>query len=65
MSVQPERPSFTSRRMATGSSTAILAAIVSGLIPKCKHTAKQDTELANEASSIKGIEQAASLPLYI
>ena len=42
--------------MATGSSTAILAATASGLIPKCKHTARQDTELTNEASSIKGIE---------
>ena len=56
MSVQPFSPSFTSNRIATGSSLLIRSPMVYASRPRCRHTVAQIMELHTEASSIKGNE---------
>ena len=54
INVHPCCPSFTSKRMATGSNCAIRASRSSGLTPRQSATAAQAKEHSIEASSING-----------
>ncbi len=55
MRVSPCLPSFTSRRMPTGSRSGILSAICSGVRPSWKAVTAQVIELSIDALLMKGI----------
>ena len=60
MTKQLFRPSFTSRRIATGSNFAIFSVISFGPFPRYNITAKQCIAFSTAASPTKGITNSPS-----